>query len=72
MEGPRLIHSGDVETDETFLFIASRKAMWSTAAGELQRRTVRRILADLGYFGDEDSEIDAAIRHMYWLDLKSS
>ncbi|GFY88106.1 hypothetical protein Acr_06g0000460 [Actinidia rufa] len=72
----RLSHGGDVDADGNCLFTASRKAMWSTAAPidarELRRRTVRRFLTDLGSLsGDERSEVDAAIKHMYSPDLKS-
>ncbi|XP_057495564.1 uncharacterized protein LOC130780573 [Actinidia eriantha] len=72
----RLSHGGDVDADGNCLFTASRKAIWSTAAPidarELRRRTVRRFFTDLGSLsGDERSEIDAAIKHMYSPDLKS-
>ncbi|XP_071736404.1 uncharacterized protein [Rutidosis leptorrhynchoides] len=65
----RLSHGGDVEADGNCLFTASQKAMGLTeiTAKDLRRRTVLRFLEDLG----SESDIDAAIKHMYSPDLRS-
>ncbi|XP_057486983.1 uncharacterized protein LOC130773068 [Actinidia eriantha] len=70
----RLSHGGDVEADGNCLFTASQRAMGAKVggAGELRRRTVRRFLEDLRSVGEEERKaIDAAIRHMYFPDLRS-
>ncbi|KAM7526727.1 hypothetical protein LguiA_016629 [Lonicera macranthoides] len=50
------------------------KAMGLTAidARDLRRRTVKRVMEDLGCVsGVEREEVEEAIKHMYWPDLKS-
>lgn len=72
----RLSHGGDVEADGNCLFTASQRAMGLSKGKvdgrELRRRTVRRFLEEReSSVGEEEREaIDAAIKHMYYPDLR--